>query len=176
MKTSKLLSMLTACTLLTALPSCAQESDTTSDGKTKDTRKALYSAYAAVPEDLFYIPIYSKPDTESGGVVAVYLNDELEILSETADWAEVKCRGYTGYIQKEYLSNELLPEVERPTRPATTSAEEKVTTETSTDESESESTVTTTEKDGDKDMDKDKDKDSEEETTTEAAPAEEEAA
>ena len=61
--------------------------------------------------------------------------------------------------------------MERPTRPATTSAEEKVTTETSTDESESETTVTTTEKAEAEEKDKDK----EEEATTETAPAEENA-
>lgn len=164
MKASKLLCIMTSCVLFSAMSSCGQKNNDTSDSQSTVSKKAaMYSAYAAVPEDKFYIPLYAQADTASGGVAPVYLNDTLEVLGEKGDWCEVRCNGYTGYIQKEYISSEALPEVVRTTKAKTAPVTTQSTTSAVTTKADKASSTTA------KDEEKDKDKASE---TTEASSAE----
>lgn len=147
MKKSKLLNILTSCLLIAALPSCSLGNSSQNDNiSSVSQRRAIFTGYADIPVDKDYIPIYSQADTASGGVTPVFYNDELKVLSESDEWYEVECNGYTGYLQKEYVSKDRLDESQRPTRPP-----KPTTTTTVATTTEAETTTTKSDKDKDKD-------------------------
>ena len=169
MRASKIICALASCLLLTALPSCSLNKNNQDENSSSYRRPVLFKVYAKLPDDKDYIPLYSKADTASGGVTPVYFNDELKVLSESGDWYEVDCKGYVGYIQKKFVSDDELPEDARPVRTKASTTTTTTTTAASTAEEKAEKT-TTTAADKDKEKDKDKDKDKDAADTTTAAP------
>ena len=152
LKKTKIASFVTALLLSVSLASCGSGSNEydSQSGSGSHKEKARYTAYASLPEDTYYIPLYAKASDESDGIAPVFVNDELGVIEENGDWIKVDCRGYVGFIKKENVSDKQVEVKKRKKKPVVTTTTAVTTTEAGK--------TTTTKASGDKKDDKSKDK------------------
>lgn len=67
--------------------------------------RAFATVYAAVPESLTSIPLYSDPDTESDTVTYLLPNDSLSVLEKQEGWLHVRFRQHTGWLMASSVSS-----------------------------------------------------------------------
>lgn len=146
MRSSRTLCIIASALLLTSFTSCGRNADDDYGASSyiyTEKGAALFSGYIIVPSGTESTIIYSEPDESSKEVAPASLNDKVDILKDKGEWYLVSCKGFRGYIRKEYISLTEIKDTENVTTAEVTSTQTN-TTAAETTETETSTTVTET--------------------------------